>query len=849
MLKQYFAAKATHPGVLIAMRVGDFYEFYGEDAETAAAALEITLTGREDGTNGRIPMAGVPFHSVEKYLAKLVTKGFKVGLCDQVEDPKTAKGLVRREVTRVLTAGTLLEDSMLADGANSFLTAIFIQNDKAGIATLDSSTGEFFVTEIDGANLISMVAQELARLRPAEVLVPLAAGTEIEAIANIAHSLVSTLDPADLRKATQKLLTTLNTESLQAFGCSDKPSAIVAASMVLGYAEQNGLALTHIDGLTTYSIDGFMVLDPSTRRALELTQNLSDGTKRHTLLSILDATTTSMGSRLLRRWVEQPLLDPAAIIQRQNSVERIANDHLSRDELRNTLKVIGDLERLVGRCATALATPRDLAGLRQTLDAIPKVMLPLKKLATGRLEALALAVSEHRELAQTLRKAISPEPPLTLKDGGVILDGYDFALDNLRELSRTGKDFIAALEAKERERTGISQLKVGYNSVFGYYLEVSKAHTSKVPPEFIRKQTTANAERYITAELKEQESAVLGASEKAYGLESEIFARLRNLVASQSSELLKTARAIAEIDTLTSLAQVAVINNFVKPTISDLDCMEIVGGRHPVVEANNHSFVPNDLHFAPDREGMRLMVLTGPNMSGKSTYLRQAALITLMAQIGCFVPAKKAVIGVCDRVFARIGAKDELAVGQSTFMVEMVESATILNHATDRSLVILDEVGRGTSTYDGMAIAWAILEHLANLGSKTLFATHYHQLNALATNVPGIRNFRVSVQEVGDEIVWTHRVLEGGTDRSYGIHVARMAGVPARVLKRSAEILSELEQGAGAPKLVESGPRMQLSLFEADEPPVVQALKQLDVNQLTPMQALQILDDLKSNLK
>jgi DNA mismatch repair protein MutS len=847
MLRQYYAAKAEHPGVLMAIRIGDFYEFYGDDADQAAAVLEITLTGREDGSNGRISMAGVPHHSVEKYLARLVQAGHKVALCDQVEDPKTAKGLVRRAVTRVFTPGTLLEDSMLSAGQNNFLAAICFREGKAGLATLDPSTGEFLVTEVTGERLGERVVQELARIRPRELLLnPDAAeiGQTVQSGLGVA---LSEADAPDAARAARKLLDQFHTSSLEGFGCEDKPSAVVAASMILKYAEQNRLDLAHVDSLSTYSVDGFMAIDPNTRRSLELTQNLADGGRKHTLLSVLDETVTSMGSRLMRRWIEQPLLELEPIRSRHAAVARMVEANLPRADVRDQLRKIADLERLVSRCATGYATPRDLASLAASLGMVPMLKEVAIPVALGRIAEVLNNFADLRELAMKLDQALAPDPPLTLRDGGVIRDGFNEELDRLRRLSRDGKGYIASLETQERETTGISQLKVGYNSVFGYFFEVSKQHSHRVPDHYIRKQTTANAERYITAELKEQESAVLGATEKSVALESDLFHRLRLHVAEHSHDILKTARAIAELDVLAGLGEVAVRRGYVRPEMVEEDVFDVSEGRHAVVEANGPAFVPNDLEVG-GASGMRLMILTGPNMSGKSTFLRQNALIALLAQIGSFVPAKSARLGLCDAIFARIGAKDELALGQSTFMVEMLESAYILHHATPRSLVVLDEVGRGTSTFDGLAIAWAMIERLAEIGAKTMFATHYHQLNVLADDIPVIRNYRVSVQEIGDQVVWTHRVLAGGTDRSYGIHVARAAGMPSAVLHRAASILAELENQSERPKTVSPAARMQLTLFEAEEPAVVQELRGLDVESLTPLQALQWLDQWKQKV-
>lgn len=845
MLQQYFRIKADHPGVLLAMRVGDFYEFYGEDAETAARELEITLTGREDGGQ-RIAMAGVPFHSVEKYLARLLQKGVKVAICDQLEDPKKAKGLVKRGVTRVLTPGTLVEDAMLPAGANNFLAAICLRDGKAGLALLDPSTGEFAVTEIEGEQFQDRLLQELARVRPAELLM----GKDEESLAHLVRqglgSTVTEAEPPSADRATRKLQERFSVKNLQGFGCDDKPRAIVAASMILAYAERNGLNLGHVDSLSTYSVEGFMRIDPATRRSLELTQNMADGSRRYTLLSVLDETVTAMGTRLMRRWIEQPLLDPSAIQGRLDAVERFHGHAMARGDVRDALRRMSDIERLVSRAATGLAGPRDLAALRASLFALPALAEPLRKLGVGRIQEMREQIADHGELAFLLDRALVADPPHSAREGGMIKPEFDVELDHLRDHGRSGKQYIAELQESERARTGIANLKVGYNSVFGYYLEVSKSQLDKVPDDYIRKQTTANAERFITAALKEHETSVLSADEKAVALEGELFTKIRTQVADHAPSLLRTARALAEIDVLASLAETASRRGYVKPELADGDAMDIVGGRHPVVEANQLQFVPNDVAFDQPGEGVRTLILTGPNMSGKSTYLRQTALLALMAQMGSFVPAKSAKLGLCDRIFARIGAKDELALGQSTFMVEMVESANILNHASEQSLVILDEVGRGTSTYDGLAIAWAMVERLAEIGCKTMFATHYHQLNALADDLPAVRNFRVSVEEVGDDIVWTHKVLPGGTDRSYGIHVARMAGVPPNVLARAAQILEDLEQREASPTTVApQAQKMQLTLFEAEEPPVVRALTDLDVNRLTPMEALTLLDEWK----
>ncbi|MBX3095617.1 MAG: DNA mismatch repair protein MutS [Fimbriimonadaceae bacterium] len=841
MMRQYFQAKEAHPGVLVAMRVGDFYEFYGEDAETAARALEITLTGREDGKNGRIAMAGVPFHSVERYLAKLIQAGFRVALCDQVEDPKTAKGLVRREVTRVLTPGTVVEDSLLSARADNFLAALIRLKDRFGLALLDSSTGVFLASEFTGSQADHAAAAELARVGAAEVVVPQGEPPLPESLFEALRAIVTTAQAPYADQAERRLLEHFGSKSLAGFGLDDRPAAMLAAAMALEYAKSNGLQLRHVDQIAYISTGDAVEIDPSTRRALELTQNATDGSTRLTLLSVLDRTVTSMGGRLLRRWVERPLRDRAVLDARHEAVARLVEHAVTRADLREQLEHVADIERLVGRAVSGLASPRDLAALRDSLLQLPEVAECARKVALGRLGELHQALGDHREIAHDLRQALVETPPNTLREGGIIRDGFDPPLDLLREKSRKGKDYIAQLEQTERKVTGIERLKVGYNGVFGYYLEVGKSHTDRVPDHYVRKQTTANAERYITAELKEHESAVLGADEKAAALEGDLFQMLRGKIVAQATALVATARAVAELDTLSGLAEVAVRSRFVRPTITDQRGLTIVEGRHPVVEAHSEAFVPNDLHFTDEH---RLIVLTGPNMSGKSTYLRQIALIVVMAQIGSFVPAVSCELPLCDRIFARIGARDELALGQSTFMVEMVESANILNNATAQSLVILDEVGRGTSTYDGMAIAWAMVESLAELGSLTLFATHYHQLNALAEQVPAIQNFRIEVREVGDDVVWTHKVLAGGADKSYGLQVARMAGVPRPVVERAQSVLNELEQRPVTPIPVIQKP-MQMSLFEIEASPVEKALAGLDVNELTPLEALTTLADWK----
>jgi DNA mismatch repair protein MutS len=787
MLQQYFRLKAEYPDVLLAMQVGDFYEFYGEDAEIAARELEIVLTGREDGSNGRIPMAGVPIHAYERYLAKLVQKGYRVAICDQIEDPKLAKGLVKRRVTRVLTPGTVVEDSMLDARANNYLVAAVLGDPIHGLGIVDVSTGEFLTTEIAGEGRQQKLLDELFRLQPAEVLVP---EDHEELIQTLREQLSATITPVPLqewvgREGREILLRHFGVESLRGFGCEEFTRGLDAAALALRYLQQNQMtALEHIRTLATYSVERFMYLDATARRHLELTQNLMDGTRRYTLLASIDSTCTPMGARLLKRWLDEPLLEPDAIAARLDAVDALAQQSIRRDALRQMLRPLADLERLAARASTGTANARDLVALRQSLQRLPALyaeadaLLRELRQPPTLLATLAPRLAPLSDLCALLERALVDDPPADLKSGGVIRDGYDPELDRLRQVRTDGKQWIAQLEAKERQRTGIASLKVGYNAVFGYYLEVSKPHLNKVPPDYIRKQTLANAERFITPELKEQEAILLGAEERINALEFELFSRVRNEVARCTPQLQSLAKAIAELDVLCAFAENAVRYRYVRPVVDTEDRIHIVGGRHPVVERfSEKPFVPNDCRLDPTQ---RLIILTGPNMSGKSTYIRQNALITLMAHIGSFVPAERAEIGLVDRIFTRVGARDELATGQSTFMVEMTETANILNNATPRSLVILDEIGRGTSTYDGLAIAWAVAEYLHAIGCKTLFATHYHYLNELANRLEGVANYRVAVKEQGDRIVWLHKVLPGGTDRSYGVHVARMAGVPPK---------------------------------------------------------------------
>ena len=866
MLRQYFDFKAERPDVVLLMRVGDFYEAYGDDAETIARELEITLTGREDKQAGaRIPMAGVPHHAMERYVARLIGKGHKVAVCDQVEDPKQAKGLVKRRVTRVLTPGTIVEDAMLDARTNNYLVAaVSGAKTPSGVGVVDVSTGEFLATELPCEAGLEKVVEEILRLSPAECLLLPGMEELAELIKAATSATVTFHQPHEARKTSrQVLLDHFGTPSLRGYGAEQMTAGLDAAALVLDYVKQTQQsAVSHIRSLATYSTENYMVLDAAARRNLELTHPLAEGAKSKSLVSILDRTVTPLGGRLLRKWFDQPLLALDKIHNRQSAVAEAAGDALLRGDLRDSLRRIADLERLTARICSGAANARDLISLKQSLEALPDVTAALARAPEGGALApmRAVVADSPPDLLDLLEAAIQPEPPVLLREGGLIRDGYNEELDALRELRSGGKAFIAQIEETERARTGVKGLKVGFNSVFGYYIEISKAAGAiQVPADYQRKQTTANAERYITPALKEYEAQVLGAEEKIFDLEFKLFVGIRDEIADRyTGQVLKLAKTLARLDVFAGLAEVALQGRFVRPDVHDGDGLDIVAGRHPVVESlqSGTLFVPNDTHL--DGGESRLHIITGPNSAGKSTYLRQVALIVLLAQIGSFVPADSASLGLVDRIFTRVGAHDDLASGQSTFMVEMNETASILNNATPRSLVILDEVGRGTSTYDGLALAWAITEYLHAVGVKTLFATHYHHLNELEKTLAGVKNYRVAVKEQGDHIVWLRKIMPGGTDKSYGIQVAKLAGVPDPVLRRAREVLKTLEAmgkgegavgdaGAGA-RLSEQTQRLQATLFEAERHPVLDELGGLDLGTLSPIEALTKLYDLQRKL-
>ena len=841
--RQYLRIKREHEDEILLFRMGDFYETFDDDARIISRELEIALTSREMGRGQRVPLAGIPYHSLEPHLARLIRKGYKVAICEQTSDPATSRGLVDREVVRVVTPGTVLEDSLLTADANNYLAAAVAQGDQAGVAYVDISTSEFATTQLPLAQL----GVELTRLAPAELLIPEgedAPPAEPETAVTEVPS--GAFHPEWARDA---LLGHFGVASLEAFGCDRLPLAVRAAGAVIDYLVATRRdSLGQITSLHTYSTSSYMTLDTQTRRSLELFESGRWGESGASLFSVLDRTKTAMGGRLLRRWIGQPLLDLGELGERQDAVSWAFRSALRRERMAMLLEDVADLERLVNRVRGLSASPRDLVSIAASLEAAPKMRAVLcedddSKLVGG----VARKIADNREVSNLVRAAIDDEPAPAPGDGRVIRTGFSPELDELRGASRTAQDYIAGLERTERERTGVKSLKVGYNRVFGYYIEISKPNLSQVPDNYVRRQTLVGGERFITPEMKEYESRILNAQEKIGELENSLFRQVCRQVADSGAAILRTAAGMAEVDVYCSLADVASRHGYARPELNDGDTLDIQQGRHPVVERTMPpgAFVPNDMRLSNSDEA--LVILTGPNMAGKSTFIRQGAIIALMAQIGSFVPAESATIGLVDRIFTRVGLQDDLAKGQSTFMVEMLETASILNHATPRSFIILDEIGRGTSTYDGLAIARAVAEFIHShprLGCKTLFATHYHELTQLAESLPRARNYNVAVSEDKGEVVFLRRIVPGGADKSYGVHVARLAGLPGGVVNRAWELLRELEstdRRAGAADRKGYGKRepapRQLALLAAT-PPVLEELLALDVDSLTPIEAI-----------
>ncbi len=876
LMRQYYKIKARYPNAILLFRMGDFYETFDEDAHIVSRVLGITLTKRANGQAADVPLAGFPHHALDNYLPKLVRAGYRVAICEQLEDPKYARKVVKRDVVEVVTPGVSFHEQLLDPKRANYLAAVVwgterSERDRIGLAFLDASTGEFSVTEAPAHRLEEL----LQTIQPAEVLVDKRQRERLQDVRGLSFVVTPQEDWVfSFDYAYEVLLRHFKTHSLKGFGVEELRLGLRAAGAALHYlGETQKGRLPHVRRLTRYATDEYMVLDPQTKRNLELVASLQEGTREGSLVQILDETLTPMGGRLLRRWLLRPLKNVRQIEKRLEAVEALVRDRHLREHLREELRQIGDLERLAARVCTGRATPRDLMHLRLTLEQIPPIKQALSDVSCSTLRRLAEQLTLCTRVVERIRQALVDDPPAALSDGGVIRDGFSPELDELREIARSGKDFIARLQQKEIERTGIPSLKVGFNKVFGYYIEVTNAHRDKIPPHYIRKQTLVNAERYITPELKEYEEKILSAEEKIASLEAELFNRLRLEVAEATAELQLNASLLAMLDVFCSLAEVADRYHYTRPELHEGTELLIEEGRHPVVERTlppGEPFIPNDIYL--DTHSQQILIITGPNMAGKSVVLRQTGLIVLLAQIGSFVPARRARIGIVDRIFTRVGASDNLAAGESTFLVEMNETANILNNATPRSLILLDEVGRGTSTFDGLSIAWALVEYLhetPSVAARTLFATHYHELNELAERFPRVKNFRVQVEEHDGKIIFLHKLVPGGADHSYGIEVARMAGLPEPVISRAREILRHLEAqhlvveapaGDGEPIRTMRSARaahipadtsaFQLSLFAQPEPdPVAEELKerlrQLDPNRMTPIEALLLLDELK----
>ena len=863
MMQKYLETKEEYKDCILFYRLGDFYEMFFEDALIAARELEITLTGKDCGLPERAPMAGIPHHAAEVYAEKLIEKGYKVAICEQLEDPKEAKGIVKRGVIRILTPGTIVESNLLEEKKNNYIMSICKSGIYFGISVCDISTGEFYSSEIKGENNFALLLDEIARFAPSEIIansMMFECQEEMDKIRERFSIYMSRFNDKFFTDEVGNLSLDYNIleNKREVTNLKEKPLAVKSINALLEYLNETQMtSLEHINTITIYNLSKYMALDINARRNLEITEKMRDKSKKGTLLWVLDKTSTSMGGRLLRRWLNDPLLEVKDIQERLDAVKELKDNMMLRGEITDTLKKVYDIERLAGKMTYGNANARDMITLKNSLERLPEVKSVLAMCQSHKLKELYENLDELKDVFALIEKSIVEDPPMTIKDGGIIKLGYDSEIDTLKRASTEGKTWLAKLEADEKEKTGIKTLKVGYNKVFGYYIEVSKSFVSQVPERFIRKQTLTTGERYITEELKTIENQILGAEEKVVNLEYNAFVEIRTEIAKNIKRLQKTANVVSTLDVLSSFAQVAEDMNYCMPVVKDDGVINIKEGRHPVIEKmiGSGNFVPNDTYL--DKNGDRLAIITGPNMAGKSTYMRQVALITLMVQVGSFVPATEAQIGVVDKIFTRVGASDDLSMGQSTFMVEMMEVATILKEATENSLVILDEIGRGTSTYDGLSIAWAVAEYIANkekCGAKTLFATHYHELIELADKQEGIKNYSIAVKEKGEDIIFLRKIVEGGTDESYGIHVARLAGVPKVVTKRADEILTSLErksmlsgkkQEKESKKVVEG----QFDMFNFKLAEIAHEIDKIDLNELTPIDALNTLVRIKEKMK
>jgi len=874
MMQHYMETKKEYPDCVLFYRLGDFYEMFFDDALTVSKELEITLTGKDCGLSERAPMCGVPFHALDSYLYRLVQKGYKVAIAEQMEDPRQAKGLVKREVIRVVTPGTITSSQVLDETKNNYLMGIVYMDGIYGISTADISTGDFMVTEVDSDRELF---DEINKFSPSEIICNNAfymSGVDMDELKNRYQVVISALDSRFFGEESCRriLMEHFKVGALVGLGLEDYATGIIAAGAVMQYIyETQKSTLEHITTITPYSTGQYMVIDTSTRRNLELVETMREKQKRGTLLWVLDKTKTAMGARLLRACIEQPLIHRDEIIKRQNAVEELNMNYISREEICEYLNPIYDLERLIGRISYKTANPRDLIAFRSSLEMLPYIKRILGEFNSELLAELGRELDPLQDSFQLIGDAIVEDPPITVREGGIIKDGYNQEADKLRHAKTEGKNWLAELEAKEKEKTGIKTLKVKFNKVFGYYFEVTNSFKDQVPDYYIRKQTLTNAERFTTDELKQLEDIIMGAEEKLVSLEYDLFCEVRDKIGAEVIRIQKTAKSIAGIDVFCSLSVVATRRNYVKPSINDKGVIQIKNGRHPVVEQmmRDDMFVANDTFL--DNGKNRLSVITGPNMAGKSTYMRQVALIVLMAQLGSFVPAQEADIGICDRIFTRVGASDDLASGQSTFMVEMTEVANILRNATRNSLLVLDEIGRGTSTFDGLSIAWAVIEHISNsklLGAKTLFATHYHELTELEGTIAGVKNYCIAVKEQGDDIVFLRKIVRGGADKSYGIQVAKLAGVPDSVIARAKEIAEELSDAditARAKEIAEISSNItqhkavpkpdevdlqQLSFFDTvKDDDIIRELDSLELSTMTPLDAMNTLYRLQTKLK
>ena len=861
MMKQYLEIKRDNPDSILFFRLGDFYEMFADDARTASRELDLTLTSRDKDPNKsaeeRIPMCGIPYHASEAYIARLVGKGYKVAICEQMEDPAKTKGLVKRDIIRVVTPGTVIDAASLDDKSSNFICGIYMDSQAAGVAFCDITTGKAHLTAFAGKDALQHVINELGRFDPAEAILNDGAYSETALVDALREKFRCRVENGGnrrflLREAENNIRTQFGEEAQQNLPAGN-PAAAMALGGLLHYLyETQKTDLSHINTLDYYEEGRFMELDLTARRNLELTETLRSKEKKGSLLWVLDKTKTPMGARCIRSWLERPLLSVTAINRRSSAVAALVDNTIAREELIAAMTGLGDMERLIGRIVYGTAGGRDMASLRAAIEKLPAVREQLTGFAGGRLAELTAALDTLDDIGGAIAAAICDEPPFSVREGGLIRDGYHEEVDRLRHILKNGKGIMAEMEAQEKERTGIRTLKIGYNKVFGYYIEVSKSFTDQVPDTYIRKQTLVNGERYITQELKELENTILTASERVVALEFELFTQLRVAISQQAARIQATAAAVAEVDALASFAAVAVRNNYCRPDVDESGVIEIHDGRHPVVERvlKDSLFVPNDT-FMGEKEG-RVAIITGPNMAGKSTYMRQVALIVLMAQMGSFVPASSARIGVPDRIFTRIGASDDLSAGQSTFMVEMTEVADILRHATKNSLLILDEIGRGTSTFDGMSIARAVVEYCADkrvLGAKTLFATHYHELTELEDTLPGAVNYNIAVKTRGEDITFLRKIIPGGADRSYGIEVAKLAGLPDKVVQRAKKVLRELETENGVQYVAARKEEDQVSLTAMGEGEVLDALRRCQPDTLTPIEAMTLLYELKQKLQ